>query len=235
MHKQTGLGLRCSGNIPPAVLQRLPRYLAQVQILCARGVTWVSSAELADKLSLTSSTVRHDLRHVEFSGISKRGYETAGLRAALERMLGADVSWNVAVVGAGNLGRALALHEEFVRRGFIISALFDSDKKKIGRRFGQLKVRGMDQLPQTIVQNKIDIGVIAVPASAAQRVADLLIASGIRGLLNLSSTHIIAPRQVPVVDARIVASLQELAHLIRIRGREGSARRSAPSTGGAMS
>jgi redox-sensing transcriptional repressor len=202
-------------EMPSSVVHRMTKYLAHLQVLLARGVEWVSSQELAESLGLTSSTVRQDLSHLDFSGISKKGYAVDGLRKELERIMGADKVWNTVVVGAGNLGSALALHEDFARHGFALRGVFDADPKKVGRRFGACVVQPMDELPVIIGEKHVDIGIIAVPASAAQRVADILIASGIRGLLNLTLTHVIAPQRVAVVDARVVASLQELAHSIK--------------------
>jgi redox-sensing transcriptional repressor len=209
---------RCSKEdtkgIPPSVLARMTRYFAHAQNLSDCGKEWVSSHELAETLGLTSSTVRQDLSYLDFSGISKRGYEVLGLKKVVGHLLGADEVWHTVMVGAGNLGSALALHEEFARRGFLLCGIFDADPAKVGRKFGAFRVQDMDRLPTVIGEQKVHIGIIAVPAMAAQRVADLLIASGICGLLNLTLTHIIAPRRVAVVDARIVASLQELAYSI---------------------
>lgn len=205
--------------IPPSAVRRMTKYLAYVQRLTDIGVEWVSSSDLAESLGLTSSTVRQDLSHLDFSGTSKRGYETLGLQRVLAKVLGADTTWRMVVVGAGNLGRALALHEEFARRGFSIRGIFDSDPQKVGTQVGGLTVQGMRALPPVVVKNKVDIGVIAVPALAAQGAADLLVASGVRGLLNLAQTHIIAPRHVAVVDTRVIASLQELAYTISTMAR----------------
>lgn len=198
--------------------RRLTRYLAYVQDLCAREIEWVSSQELAHGLGLTSSTVRQDMSHVDFSGISKRGYETSGLEEVLKSVLGCDRAWRVVVVGAGNLGMALARHVEFERRGFIIEALFDSDPKKVGRKAGSLAVRAEHELIDFVHREHIDVGVIAVPASAAQTVADKLICAGVKGLLNLALVHLVAPKKVAVVDSRIVANLMELTHLITFPG-----------------
>jgi redox-sensing transcriptional repressor len=210
------------------VIRRLTNYLAYAQDLKGGDVGWSSSKEIADQLGLTSSTVRQDLMYVDYSGRSKRGYETARLKAVIEHLLGADKQWKAVVIGAGNLGRALALHEEFGRRGFTICGLFDADPAKVGRRCGRLTVQDMDKAPSTIGALQVDVGVIAVPAAAAQRVADLLIAAGVRGLLNMSPSHIVAPRRVAVVDARILSSLQELAHAILVRQAAGAARDPGP-------
>jgi redox-sensing transcriptional repressor len=202
-------------GIPPSVITRLTRYLAHIQRLRSEGADWVSSQELGETLGLTSSTVRQDLSHLDFSGIAKRGYATDGLEKVLVSVLGADSRWKMVVVGAGNLGKALALHEEFARRGFEIVGIFDSDPRKIGRKVGKLAVQDVLALPSAVGAQGVDIGIIAVPAPAAQGVADLLIASGARGLLNLAMTHIVAPARVPVVDSRVLASLLELSHAIK--------------------
>lgn len=185
---------------------------------------WVSSRDIAEGLGLTSSTVRQDMSFVDFSGVSKKGYETSGMVRVLTTMLGADVVWNCVVVGAGNLGVAIARHEEFARRGFSIQGIFDNDPRKIGRKVGAMTVRAIGEMPPFVGRRRTDIGILAVPAPAAQQVADLLIASGIKGLLNLALSHIVAPRRVAVVDSRIIVSLMELTHLIKYPPESGAAK-----------
>ena len=177
-------------------------------------VAWVSSSELAEQLGLTSSTVRQDFSYFDFSGISKRGYETIGLQNMLINILGVDTAWQVVVVGAGNLGHALSLHEEFPRRGFNIVGVFDADTAKHGMKIGHLSVKPMRELPTVVAKYGVNMGIVAVPAGAAQSVADLLVVSGVKGLLNMALTHIIVPPSVSVIDSRIVASLLELSHSI---------------------
>lgn len=196
------------------MVKRITKYLTFVQGLRAEGVDWVSSQDMADALGLTSSTVRQDLSHIDFHGISKRGYETRGFHKVLAKVLGADTVWNMIVVGAGNLGKALALHEEFPRRGYNVCGIFDNDPRKTGRKVGRFTVRHIRNMPRLIKDGKIDVGIIAVPASAAQSVADMLIISRVRGILNMTLTHIIAPKHIVVIDSRIVASLFELSHAI---------------------
>jgi len=203
-------------RIPQSVVRRLPKYLTQAQRLREAGVEWVSSAELGESLGLTSSTVRQDLSHIDFSGISKRGYLTAGLEAALAATLGADHEICCVVVGAGNLGRALALHEEFARQSFRICGIFDNGAAVVGKKVGRLVVQPMDDLPGVVCGQDVDIGIVAVPHHAAQQVADRLILAGVRGLLNLTTAHLLVPRKVSVVDARVLASLRELAYALKI-------------------
>jgi redox-sensing transcriptional repressor len=208
-------------RIPAPVIHRLTKYLVFVQELNEAGIEWVLSQEMANALGLTSSTVRQDLSHVECAGISKRGYETEKLKKALHKILGADGHTSVAIVGAGNLGRALALHGEFERRGFRISAVLDSNACVVGKRIGDLRIESMDRLREVVRTKGIDIGIIAVPSSSAQEVADNLVAAGITGLLNLTSGHIRARKGIAVADARIVASLHELLYLMRTAAEAG--------------
>jgi redox-sensing transcriptional repressor len=202
--------------IPASVIRRFPKYLAHVQAVREVGEVWVSSQALALALGLTSSTVRQDLSHLDYSGVSKRGYKVEELEKILVKVLGLEVSRNMVIVGAGNIGRALALHGDFHRKGFTIRGIFDSDPSLQGSRVGGLTVQSMDALKGAVAGEKIDIGVIAVPASAAQDVADALAKAGVKGLLNLAGTHVRAGEGVAVVDVRLVASLQELAYAIKM-------------------
>jgi redox-sensing transcriptional repressor len=207
---------RRNQKIPVAVVRRLTNYLSHTQCLRQAGVEWVSSTELAETLGLTSSTVRQDLSHIDFFGISKRGYSTVGLETALASTLGADRETSCVVVGAGNLGRALAQHEEFSRQGFRICGVFDSNPAMAGKKVGKLLVQGMAELPAMVSGQAVDVGIVAVPFQAAQQVADWLIVAGVRGLLNLTTAHIVVPRKVSLVDARFLASLRELAYAVKI-------------------
>jgi len=206
-------------SIPSPVVHRLPKYLVQVQDLRREGEDWVSSRQLADSLGLTSSTVRQDLSHLDICGISKRGYDASMLESALQRELGAKKGWKAVIVGAGNLGRALATHDEFARQGFDIRGIFDANPKVVGKRVGKLVVRDVAEMPVAVKECAVDIGILAVPGAAAQEVADQLVAAGVTGLLNLSRAHPRVPENVAMVDARILESLQELSCLIHLKRR----------------
>ena len=202
-------------SIPPSVVRRLTRYLTHIEDLMALGKDWVASRELAEALGLTSSTVRQDLSYLDFWGISKKGYRIPEFRKVLTHVLGVDSEWKLVVIGAGNLGRALVLHDEFRQRGLNICGVFDNDPQKVGKKFGPLIVQRTAALPSFATENHVDIGVISVPAPAAQAIADLLIASRVRGILNLSLRHIVSPAWVSVVDTRIASSLMELCHSLK--------------------
>lgn len=208
-----------SEQIPHPVIHRLPKYLVHVQELREDGVEWASSQEIADALGLTSSTVRQDLSHMDLRGISKKGYETSQLEAVLRQVLGADIMHHVVIIGAGLLGRALAEHGALARRGFDICGLFDRDPDLIGENFGSVEVMSMDELAEQAGKVKIDIGIIAVPSTSAQQVAEQLVAAGVKAILNLAYKHVKVPDDVTVVDARIMESLQELAYALGKKGR----------------
>lgn len=208
-----------SNDIPIPVVRRLTKYVAHLQYLKADETKWVSSQQLARALSLTDATVRRDLTHLDFSGGAQRGYEIEGLEKTLLNVLGLDVGCSAVIVGVGNLGRALALHEDFQRRGFTICGVFDSDPDLCGKKVGRLTVQSMSELAGVVQREKVEIGIMAVPASAARVAAFELVSAGVRGLLNLACEHINVPEDVAIVDARIVESLQELLCLIRMRER----------------
>ncbi len=211
--KNSGALLR----VPPAVVKRLAKYLTIVLEFHADGVDWVSSSGLAKGLGLTSSTVRQDLTYIDFYGVSKKGYEISGLCRVLQSILGADAKWKVVVAGAGNIGSALALHQEFARKGFVIMGLYDSSKRKIGKKMGRLVIQDIADMPDFISKEGVDVGIIAVPSAAAQHVADMMVFAGIKGILNLAVTHLALPQDISVVDFRVMSSLLELTHLIKTR------------------
>ena len=208
-----------SNDIPIPVVRRLTKYVAHLQHLKADGKEWVSSRQLASAVDLTDVTVRRDFTHLDLSGKAQRGYEIEGLERVLLNVLGLDTGCNAVIVGAGNFGRALVLHEDFRKQGFTIRGLFDADPKLVGKKVGRLTVQSMAELADVVRQEKVDIGVLAVPASAARVVAFELVAAGVRGVLNLACEHVNVPEEVVIVDARIAESFQELLCLIRMRER----------------
>ena len=210
-------------KLPQPVRRRLPRYLIYVRELREAGVEWVSSADLARDLGLTSSTVRQDLSQLDLVGVSKRGYEIEKLLAVLTHELGGDRTHRVLIVGAGFLGSALALHGALAQHGFEVCAIMDVNPEIIGSKVGRLPVRPMSALRRVLEQEGIDIGIIAVPVKEAQRVADALIEAGVTALLNLALIQLKVPDRIAVVDARIVVSLQELAYILRTRSEEEQA------------
>ncbi len=202
-------------DIPTPVIRRLSRYLALMQYLCKKNMNWVSSQKVARHLGLTSVTVRQDLKYLDFTGVGKRGYDTTGLKSTLIKFFSADIDNSAIIVGAGHLGQALIQHKEFLTQGFKICAVCDVNPEIIGTKAGPLVVQSTDDLQDIVRENKIQIGIIAVPREEAQQVADQLILAGINGLLNLSPEHLASRRTVPVVDVRMIDSLRELVYKIK--------------------
>lgn len=203
-----------SKKIPAVVVQRLPQYLAFVRDWGIANGKYVSSEDIASGLGLTPSTVRQDFTHLDFSDGKRRGYDIDEINRELIRVLDMDNDKRVVIAGAGNLGRALALHGNLGTYGFHVRGIVDINPKVIGERFGKFVVQNIKYVAKIVRDERIDIGVIAVPAKSAQNVADRLILGGVRGLLNLAFTRVVVPKKVRVIDVRIISGLLLLSHIM---------------------
>ncbi len=182
--------------------ERLSIYLRCLAQLEASGVTTISSAKLAERFHLNSAQIRKDLACLGELGIRGVGYRVSNLRAHLMRTLGIDRIRRIIIFGAGNLGVALADHRGFNADGFEVVALFDDDESKHGRRTRNgIPIHPVDRLRRVVASERVEIGIIAVPASAAQAVCDLLAGAGIRAILNF------APAQLPDRDGITIKSV----------------------------
>jgi redox-sensing transcriptional repressor len=190
-------------------------YLRTLTHLAEAGHTLISSQMLAEILGLTAAQVRKDLS--VFGGFGKQGsgYEVAILRQHLIRILNVDAQWPVVVMGAGDLGRALAGNGTLRQRGFEIVALFDNDPAKLGTTIHELPVYSVEKLGRFLRRNAIEIAIVAVPAEAAQVVADLLVGVGVRAILNYAPTTLNVPPTVYVEDVDPVIHLQRMAFHLR--------------------
>ena len=148
------------------------------------------------------------------------GYPTQELTTAIRGALGIDRDWSVALVGVGNLARALLRYRGFAQQGFRVVALFDTDKTKIGQRLEGLTIHGLDDLPKVIAATNAELGLLAVPAEAAQTVADALVAAGIRGVLNFAPVVLRLPGSVSLVSVDLTVQLEQLAFLVQMGGKD---------------
>src|SRR5512138_2454585 len=185
--RAAGPGVMAHGNqrlpkIPEMTIRRLSVYTRCLLQLEEDGVKTVSSTELAERFSLNSAQVRKDLAYFGEFGVRGIGYYVSGLKAELQRILGLDREWPVALVGLGNLGSALFHYRGFAKQGFRISTIFDDDPAKVGRAVNSLTIQALVELPRVVKAQGIQIGVVAVPADAAQGVADRLVAAGVRAI-----------------------------------------------------
>ena len=221
------------GGIPDATVARLPIYLRALYALAERGVSTVSSDELATAAGVNSAKLRKDLSHLGSYGIRGVGYDVDYLVYQVSRALGLNQKWPVVIVGAGNLGRALANYGGFVSRGFRIAAMLDSDQTLVGRELGSVVVRHVSELEEIVASSGIAIGVIAVPAPAAQAVCDRLVAAGVTSVLNFAPLVLTVPDGVDVRKVDLSIELQILAFHAQRRTTERFGQASDPAVAGA--
>lgn len=200
---------------PKAVVGRVSLYLRQLEAYQRQGCTTVSSSQLGGPLSIKNAQVRKDLAFFGQFGHPGVGYRIDELIDALRHILGIDHDWPLALVGLGNLGRALIKYRGFRSRGFHIVALFDNDPSKIGLSFDGLIVEPIESLRKVAATRKIRLAILAVPADAAQNVTDLLVASGIRGLLNFAPVPLSVPPHVNLVGVDLSIQLENLAYKVQ--------------------
>ena len=197
--------------VPKAVVTRLSLYLRELEHLVRDGHATTSSTQLGRVLGFTDAQVRKDLAYFGHFGYPGIGYRCDELIAAIRRILGTDQAWTVALVGAGNLGRALLGYRGFQQRGFHFVAAFDIDPAKVGSLIEGLRVQHLDRLPQVTQENRIRLGMIAVPAVAAQAVADRLLAAGVEGILNFAPVTLNLPPSVSHAGVDLAIELEQLA------------------------
>ncbi len=200
-----------SRAVPEAAVGRLAVYLRVLTSMIEQGVTKMSSEELAGAAGVNSATLRKDLSHLGSSGTRGVGYDTARLVEHIERLLGLTRHHSVAVVGIGNLGHALANYGGFPDRGFPVTALFDVDEDLIGISVGGLPVDHIDSIPAVCVEREVTIGVICTPSVAAQSACDLLVAGGVRCILNFAPVVLQVPDDVEVRRVDLAVELQILS------------------------
>lgn len=203
-----------SSNIPDIVIGRLPIYLRALTRLAQEGKEVTSSHELGQRLGISSAQIRKDLSH--FGGFGKQGtgYQISYLVEQLKQVLKVDREWDVVLVGAGDLGRAVAHYKGFSDRGFRIVAVFDSAPDKAGKRIDGLVIYPMNDMRQMVTESGIKIAMIAVPAEHAQRVADQLVEAGVRAILNYAPINLNVPEKVYVQYIDPVAHMQRMTYYL---------------------
>ncbi len=192
-------------------VRRLSVYTRCLLQLEEDGVKTVSSHELAERFNLNSAQVRKDLAYFGEFGVRGIGYYVAGLKAELQRILGLDREWPVALIGFGNLGSALFHYKGLGRQGFRIAVIFDDDPAKTNREANGVPIFATRDLAREVKARGVQIAIVAVPAEAAQSVADQLVAAGIKAVLNFAPTRIRLPRDVRLKDVDLSIELETLS------------------------
>jgi redox-sensing transcriptional repressor len=203
-----------SEDIPDIVIGRLPLYLRALSRMALEGITITSSQELGRRLGISSAQIRKDLSHFGEFGKQGTGYQIGYLTDQLRRILKVEKEWKVALVGAGDLGRALAHYNGFRDRGFRISLIFDSDPAKVGTILNGFQIYDDAQIKTLLPQHGITLAMIAVPADDAQKVADKLVEAGVRGLLNYAPITLTVPEEVRVQYIDPVVHLQRMTYYV---------------------
>ncbi len=201
-------------SIPKSVVERLSLYLREIQILVREGQKTISSHKLGKRLGLSDAQVRKDLAYFGQFGYPGIGYRCDQLVAEIRKILGTDQIWSVALVGCGNLGQALLGYQGFQTQGFSIELAFDANPQTVGRRFRQISVRPMEAFEADIRRSKILLAILAVPAEAAQAVADRMVSAGVSGILNFAPVTLTLPNVVGVVSVDLATKLEQLAFTV---------------------
>jgi len=206
-------------NVPESTISRLFVYLREIAALVGMNINTISSAELGERVNLSDAQVRKDLGYFGQFGVSGAGYDTKELKAALEKILGRNKTWNVAVVGAGHLGSALLAYPGFSEHQLNLVAVFDSDPKKVGKNLGRVSIQSIDEMPRAIRDKKISIAILTVPAESAQEVADKLVDSGVECILNFAPTSLTVEENIKVKDVDLSRELETLSYFL-VNGRK---------------
>lgn len=201
-------------KISDAVVKRLPVYLRYLNNLKAMNVRTVSSQQLGEALDLNPAQIRKDLAYFGEFGRKGIGYEVNYLVEKIKNILKLDQQVNVLLVGAGHLGHAISNYNAYLKDNMKITAIFDADPKKVGNKIANLTIQPLDELTEVVKEKNIRIGIIAVPADAAQKVADLLVHAGVVGILNFAPTNLRVPEGTRVHDADVTMELHSLAYYL---------------------
>ncbi len=202
--------------VPNPAVRRLSLYLRQLEAFKRKDRRTISSKQLGESLGLTDAQVRKDFAYFGQFGHPGIGYRVEDLIAQVKRILGTDKIWNVMLVGAGNLGRALLAYRGFEQKGFKMTAVFDADPSKVGKKHGPFVIQAMSDLPATVQKQNIRLAIIAVPADNAQDVADQLVTAGVRGLLNFAPVSITVPGDVALNAVDLAVQLEQLSFQVSL-------------------
>ena len=205
-------------KVPGIVIKRLPRYYRYLGELLDAGITRISSAVLSAKMNVTASQIRQDFNYFGGFGQQGYGYNVEFLYNEIGEILGLNNKNTIIIIGAGNLGRALACHGGFVKRGFHLIGIFDNNDAVIGTQINGIKVHSIGSLPKFLKENKTDIAVLAVPKAAVQSVADVAAQNGVKGFLNFSYGELKLPEGAEVENVHISDPLMTLIYKTKKNG-----------------
>ena len=196
------------------VVKRLPKYYQYLTDLQDQHIEKISSKELAAMMGLTASQIRQDLNSFGAYGQQGYGYNVKYLYSEIAKILGIDQQHNLIIIGAGNLGQAIANYTNFERRGFVIKGMFDINPKLIGLVIRGIEIRSVDDLESFIKENEIQIAALTIPKTKAPEIADRLVAAGIKAIWNFAHTDLVVPEDVVVENVHLSESLMRLSYRV---------------------
>ncbi len=197
------------------VIKRLPKYYRYLGDLLKKGINRISSQELSNLTGFTASQIRQDLNNFGGFGQQGYGYNVEDLQIQLGKILGLDKEYNAVIVGAGNIGYAIAYYRGFSDSGFNMVALFDDNPKRIGTKYKETEVQDVKGLKDYLKNNKVDIGIITTHKDMAQKTADILVAGGVKGIWNFATTDLVLPEDVVLENVRLTESLFTLSYFLK--------------------
>lgn len=201
-------------EISKAVITRLPRYYRYLGELMEDGVERISSNDLSIRMKVTASQIRQDLNNFGGFGQQGYGYNVKYLYAEIGKILGMDRKHNIIIIGAGNLGQAIANYANFEKRGFLIKGMFDINPRLIGLVVRGIEIRSVDDLEQFVKDNDVQIAALTIPKSKAPEIAEHLVKAGIKAIWNFAHTDLIVPQDVVVENVHLSESLMRLSYRI---------------------
>jgi redox-sensing transcriptional repressor len=201
-------------TIPDIVVGRLPLYLRALQRMVQEGQSITSSHELGERLGISAAQIRKDLSLFGEFGKQGTGYQIKYLIDELRHILKVDRTWDMVVVGAGDVGHALSRYQGFEERGFRVFMVFDKDPAKIGTRVGPFEIQSTDNMTHVIREHGIVVAMLAVPADQAQAVANILVEAGIKAILNYAPINLVVPEGVYVQNTDPVTHLQRMSYYL---------------------
>lgn len=201
-------------RISSAVVKRLPRYYRYLSELLENGTNRISSQELSRQMNVTASQIRQDFNNFGGFGQQGYGYNVEILKNEIGRILGLDQQYHLVILGAGNLGQALANYGGFPRRGFFVNGIFDVSPDKIGKQIGDIQIRSMEDLEGFVKKNPVDIAALTIPRAEAKAVAKELVELGVRAFWNFAAIDLDLPQDVVVENVHLAESLMQLSYNI---------------------
>ena len=204
-----------SKNISRAVIRRLPRYYRYLGELMENNIVRISSKELSDRMNVTASQIRQDFTNFGGFGQQGYGYNVEFLYTEIGKVLGLERIHNVIIIGAGNVGHAIANYPDFKKRGFVFTSIFDNNPELLGKKVGECEVRSMDMLEEYIQNNDVEIAALTIPKSAAPDVAYKLSELGVKAIWNFAPTDLNLPDDVLVENVHLAESLMRLSYRIK--------------------